>query len=143
VNIPVLRDWSASCMHMQTCFCFVCIYLTCQHHAYKIHVQNLDKCGHVLYRSHSAYTPIISGWSHTTRAPSRRTPQGAPPSLAAGATLHVRSLGALPCVPPSGSSRAAFAVRALPLQFERCPARPLHFESYCAVRALPGPGRCS
>ena len=28
---------------------------------------------------------------------------------AAGATLHVRPLGALPCAPPSSSSRAAFA----------------------------------
>jgi len=43
-------------------------------------------CERVLYRSHSAYTLVVSGWSHTTRAPSRRTPQGAPPSLAAGAT---------------------------------------------------------
>jgi len=41
----------------------------------------------------------------------------------AGATLHVNPLGALPCAPPSGSSRAA---------------RPglLQIESYCALRAL-------
>jgi len=42
---------------------------------------------------------------------------------AAGATIHVRPLGALPCAPPSDSSRAAFAVRALSVQFERCLAR--------------------
>jgi len=48
----------------------------------------------------------------------------------AGATLHVYPLGALPCAPPSGSSRAA---------------RPglLQIESYCAVRALPGPSRAA
>jgi len=46
----------------------------------------------------------------------------------AGATLHVYPLGALPCAPPPGGSRAA---------------RPglLQIESYCAVRALPGPSR--
>jgi len=46
----------------------------------------------------------------------------------AGATLHVYPLGAFPCAPPSGSSRAARPV-------------PLQIESYCAVRVLPGPSR--
>ena len=50
---------------------------------------------------------------------------------AAGATLHVRPLGALPGAPPSvqfeSSSRAA-------VQFERCPARAVQFESCFPVR---------
>jgi len=46
----------------------------------------------------------------------------------AGATLHVYPVGTLPCAPPSGSSRAARP-------------GPLQIESYCAVRALPGPSR--
>ena len=101
---------------------------------------------------------VLSGWSHTTRAPSRRTSVCAPVCTVRALPLQFESYCVVRALPlqfesclcswshftcallaDGATSRApCCAVRALPLQFESCfvvRALPLQFESYCAVRA--------